>query len=414
MRTDLSHRGDAYVGAAHGGPRAAALEPAASATVTAVRVSLSAVPGTPVAPAAPTGTAGFPAPTAPVSTPTAARDGSAAPTATPPPVPSRYGTTAVSGAASHGTASGWRIRSVDSMKLSRDTLRSPLSDAQIAADVALDATLHLTHIAVDVYYDDPAYMARWVRAVRRVGLHVWFRAHWYAWEDHRERRGDMDPRAYIAATRRFLQGHADLLQDGDIFDFCPEPENGAYWLQTYGDGWSWRNRAARSAFNTFIRSGIYMASTTLANRGRGGVLITVVSVNASIAERMLSKPTVERLGMITLDLYSEGRTRDPAVATGRVLAEIARVRRRWAVPILLGEHGYARDMRVDDATQARVLAAELLALGRVPYLLGQNYWVDAGGPGYGGYTNLYSRVGGGWQRRPAATTLARAYAALSR
>jgi hypothetical protein len=79
------------------------------------------------------------------------------------------------------------------------------------------------------------------------------------------------------------------------------------------------------------------------------------------------------------------------------------------VPVLLGEHGYARDVQVDDATQARVLAAELAALARLKYLIGLNYWVDAGGPGYGGYTNLYRRAGTGWEPRVAAAVLGAAY-----
>jgi len=309
----------------------------------------------------------------------------------------------------------WSIRSVDTMKLSRDTLKLQLTDAQIQAVVRLDARLHLTHVTSDVYYDDPIYLARWVKAIRAGGLHVWFRAHWYAWEDHRDRAGTMTPDGYVAATRGFLQAHAALLRNGDIFDFCPEPENGAYWRQIYGAGWSWRsNPAAKRDFNTFIRAGLYMARTTLANRGRAGVLVTVVSVNSSIAQRLLSKPTVRKLGRVTLDLYPEGTTHDPATAARRLIAEIEAVHRRWNVPILLGEQGYARDQEVDDATQARVLSAELAALARLPYLQGLNYWVDAGGRGYGGYTNLYRKVKGGWQARPAAATLARAYLAGSR
>ncbi len=306
--------------------------------------------------------------------------------------------------------STWAIRSVDTMKLSRDTLKAPLSDRQIAEVVRQDARLRLTHVAVDVFYDNPSYMERWVRAVRASGLHVWFRAHWYRWENHRDLRGDMSPRAYIDDTREFLQQYIDLFASGDIFDFCAEPENGAYWVQTYGQGWSWRsNKAAKRAFNTFIRSGVYMAGTTLAHRGRGDVLVTAISVDSSVAERLLSKPTVQRLGLITLDLYPEGKTRDPATAARLFVAEIEKVHRKWPVPILIGEHGYARDIAVDDATQARVLHSELAALRRLPYVRGLNYWVDAGGPGYGGYTNLQRKVHGHWQPRPAAAVLANAF-----
>jgi len=224
-----------------------------------------------------------------------------------------------------------------------------------------------------------------------------------------------EPRAanYIASTRRFLQDHAALLRNGDIFDFCPEAENGSYWYRTYGKGWAYKNPAAKHDFNSFIRSGVYMAGSTLAHRRRGGVVVTAVSVNGSVAERLLSKPTVRRLGMLTVDLYPEDGTRDPAVAARRLVAELATVHRKWAVPLLLGEHGYARDIPVDDDTQARVLQAELAALKNLPYIVGLNYWVDAGGPGYGGYTNLYRRSGTTWTPRLAAAVLARAYASTT-
>jgi hypothetical protein len=300
------------------------------------------------------------------------------------------------------------------MKLSRDTLKHQLTDAQIAAVVSLDAGLHASYATVDVYYDDPVYMRRWVRAVRAARLRVWFRAHWYAWETHRETKGDMAPGEYIEATRRFLQQHSDLVQDGDIFDFCAEPENGAYWTDRYGSGWSWHGNAlAKAAFNAFVRSGVHMAGTTLANRGKRQVLVTAISMNSSIAFRVLSSPTAKRLAMITLDLYPEGQTTNPAAAARAMVSEIETIHRRWHLPILIGEHGYARDRLVSDATQAAVLAAEFAAIERIPYVVGFNYWVDAGGVRYGGYTNLYTLRGGKWTPRAAAAVVGRAFAATA-
>ncbi len=322
-------------------------------------------------------------------------------------------TTANPGGRAAAPLPGWSIRAVDTMKLSRDTLAHPLTDAQIAAVVALDTQLHLTYITVDVYYDDPVYLARWVRAIRTTGVRVWFRPHWYAWESHGNVHGTMTPSEYIEATRHFLQKYSGLFQNGDIFDFCSEPENGTYWLDAYGSGWSWHNPAAKTAFNTFIRSGLYMARTTLANRGRGHVLVSAIGVDESIATRLLSKPTVASLGFLTLDLYPEGTTSSPSTASQRLVQAIAAVHAHWEVPILIGEHGYSRDRQLSDTVQAAVLRAEIAALEQIPYLKGLNYWVDAGGPGYGGYTNLYRLVRGKWTARQAASVLATAYQAMS-
>jgi hypothetical protein len=89
------------------------------------------------------------------------------------------------------------------------------------------------------------------------------------------------------------------------------------------------------------------------------------------------------------------------------------VHAHWEVPILIGEHGYSRDRQLSDTVQAAVLRAEIAALEQIPYLKGLNYWVDAGGPGYGGYTNLYRLVRGKWTARQAASVLATAYQAMS-
>ena len=53
--------------------------------------------------------------------------------------------------------------------------------------------------------------------------------------------------------------------------------------------------------------------------------------------------------MIALDRCLEHLTDDPSVATVRLLAEIERVPRRRGVPVLLGEHGYARVLPADGA-----------------------------------------------------------------
>ena len=73
---------------------------------------------------------------------------------------------------------------IDTMKESRDTETRPLSDAQIADDVRLSASLH------------PLY------AIRATGLHVWFRIHNNQWEDSNGATGIETPAAYLAMPER--------------------------------------------------------------------------------------------------------------------------------------------------------------------------------------------------------------------
>jgi hypothetical protein len=66
---------------------------------------------------------------------------------------------------------------------------------------------------------------------------------------------------------------------------------------------------------------------------------------------------------------------------------------------------------VSDTVQASVLNAEFAAIERAnyPWLKGWNYWVGAGGPGYGGNTNLMSGGAGSWRARPASSIVSDFY-----
>jgi hypothetical protein len=82
---------------------------------------------------------------------------------------------------------------------------------------------------------------------------------------------------------------------------------------------------------------------------------------------------------------------------------------RPAAKLVLGEWGYSNDAPTDDATQSAVVKATLDELRLHSYVYGLNYWVGAGGPGYGGYTNILTGSLGAWSPRPAALELAKFY-----
>ena len=89
------------------------------------------------------------------------------------------GSTAITGACRLNP--GHFLASIDTMKESMDTDAYPLTSAQIADDVNLAATLSTNYVTVDTHWDYPAYMRRWVDAVRNARKHVWFRIHPNAW-----------------------------------------------------------------------------------------------------------------------------------------------------------------------------------------------------------------------------------------
>ena len=298
--------------------------------------------------------------------------------------------------------------SIDTMKESRDTETRPLTDAQIADDVDLAASLSPAYITVDTHYEYPDYMRHWVQAIRATGRHVWFRIHPNQWGNNNGTSGIMSPQAYEDAERAFLQANASLFQPSDILDPCPEPENGLYWQATYGYGWTGNapNTATRE-YNAFIRATSDIADATLHQARIYGVITTVRSTNSFFATHPgpLEPETVARMGRVTVDSYPEGTTTDPATAAAARLGELQSIEAAWGVPVVIGELGYSNRVPVDDRTQAQVLAAEFQALATLPYLEGLNYWVGAGTDNSGGYTHLFAGGTGTWTLRPAAAVV---------
>ena len=300
------------------------------------------------------------------------------------------------------------IASIDTMKGSRDTQTRPWSDAAIAAEVNLAATLNTTHITVDTNWDYPDYVQRWVSAVRAAGKHAWFRGHPNQWENNNGATGIMTPADYKVKLRDFILAHPSLFESGDIFDACPEPEQGHYWSSKYGSGWTnaYPNAATRE-YNQFIRDTSDIADAAFGQLGIHGVITTIHSMNSWIGSHpgALESATAAKMGRVTIDSYPEGGTTDPQTARDARLAELAAVENAFHLPIVIGEMGYSDQVIVDDHTQQRVLKAELEGIGSLPYVVALNYWVGAGTDRSGGHTHIFTGSPGNWSLRPAAYEL---------
>ncbi len=300
------------------------------------------------------------------------------------------------------------LASIDTMKVSRDTVHHPLSVKQIQDVVHVTAQLHSNYIAVDTNWEYPEYMEQWITAVRAVGQHVWFRGHPDQWESDSNTTGIMTPQAYYDAERSFIVNHASFFRPGDIFDACSEPEQGKYWPSTYQEHWAYDapNDATR-AFNDFIRRGSDVADDAFHQVGIYDVITNVRSTNTFFATHPgdLEMATVEKFGSLTIDSYPELNTTDAQTATQARLTELASIEKIWHLPIIIGEIGYSNNMNVDDATQLKVLRAEFAAIATLPYIDGMNYWVGPGSTTSGGYTYIIVKISGTWTLRPAAYAL---------
>lgn len=302
--------------------------------------------------------------------------------------------------------------SVDTMKESMDTDANQLTPTQIANDVNLSATLHVTHITVDVHWDYPSYMQAWVDAVRATGKHVWFRIHPNAWEGDYGVPATMTPSQYLTAETSFIAAHPTLFQSGDILDMNPEPENSPYWINTYGSNWT-SNKTGADAFNQFYMDVSDTATAALQQAGITGVITTIRSTNSWFAQTpsALYPSTVAHMGYVTFDSYPDQNTTSPTTAVQNRLAEMSAIEQaRPNVPLIDAEFGYSNAINVDDTTQSNVISAELNAISGDSCIQGLNYWVGAGTQNSGGYTHIFAGSTGNWSLRPAANNLSSYFA----
>ncbi|MDE2102651.1 MAG: hypothetical protein KGL39_35735, partial [Patescibacteria group bacterium] len=354
---------------------------------------------------------------APAATPTPTSTGVATatptntPTHTPTPVP---------------TASGGahlRYTSIDTMKVSMDSCNNGETPAQITQAVNLSAAQNNSYVTVNTFMDYPAYMAEWVNAVRAAGKHVWFRIHPIDWEGGEcGGTATLTPSTYLTTLYNFINANPSLFQAGDILDGCPEPENSPYWNNTYGTGWTnGAPNAATDAYNQFILNVTSTENSALEQNGITGVITTVRSTNGYFAQTpaTLYASTASAMGnQVTVDSYPDGSPTtgtpltNPTTAANDWKNQLSAIESaRPGVKIIIGEHGYDNGQQESDATQLAVLQAEDAVFGADSNIIGMNYWVGAGGPGYGGFTNLFTGSPGAWTTRSGAGEIASFYGA---
>ncbi len=310
-------------------------------------------------------------------------------------------TISTSDAASMSPVSQDFIASIDTMKESRDTETRPLSGTDIAQDISLIASLNATHITVATNWDYTSYFRQWVTAVHAAGKHIWVRGHPNQWENDNGATGMMTPSMYLTYERNFILQNADLFKSGDILDTCSETEQGKYW-KSKSSPWSSQTTAE---YNQFIRDSITIADAAFAEKKITGVITTIHSVNAYIAKHRLEKDTIAKMGVVTIDSYPDQYDTNVSQAVSHRLSEISGVYNTVHVPLIIGEIGYSNKIQVSDQLQKDVLRAEFNAIQQLPYIVGLNYWVGPGGPGHGGYTNIFAGSFGRWTLRPAAYDL---------
>ncbi|MBU1087972.1 MAG: hypothetical protein KKD05_10730 [Candidatus Omnitrophica bacterium] len=221
----------------------------------------------------------------------------------------------------------WQVRSVDTMKTSRDKARVRLHDLKFDAEIEKELlavkNLGANYVAIDTPYDEEflPYLTRWVQLARKMGLRVWFRGNWSNWEGWFDYPKDLTPEGHQTKTAEFIETHPDLFEDGDIFDPCPECENAGFWKQPDDN----------AKYNEFLRNQRIVLRNSFSKINKK-VYTNVFSIIGGRAKEVLDKKTLDALdNLVTIDHYSK----NPSSMT----EYIDYFSRNFQTKVLIGEFG---------------------------------------------------------------------------
>lgn len=314
------------------------------------------------------------------------------------------------------------IQSVDFMKISKDNATSQYTSTQMLQAVSAVKTLNLTHIAIDVPYDDytayspsvtPNYASNWASAVRKDGYNVFWRQHWNSWEGDYTSSGfskatstgtvgggpgiplgtvsgvlaGTDTTSYLYKTYNYILTHASQYAPGDIFSPVAEPENGGILGVTTcynfsGGGNSVTNDCqftSAEQFRVFLRDSITVANAAFSKIGlKGRIYVGYYGNSAFIVNGdgggtphgVLDDRTVDAMSTVAMDDY-------PNPVSG-INTDLTTFQGIYGFrPFMLSEFGTINDTTT--TTKAFSLNTVVNALKSLGSTVGFNYWSATGG-----------------------------------
>src|SRR5437870_2950182 len=111
------------------------------------------------------------------------------------------------------TQRSWTIKSIDTMKYSRDLAQEKLNDPgfdqiinmQISKIKETDAT----HVAIATPYDEKflPYLIRWVTVARAYNLKIWYRGNFSGWEGWFGEPRNLSREEHLNLVKNFIKNH---------------------------------------------------------------------------------------------------------------------------------------------------------------------------------------------------------------
>lgn len=265
---------------------------------------------------------------------------------------------------------GLQVKSIDTQIVSKNW--GKVDPDNIRLEVQKDRALGVNYLAISTPYDHPDIMKAWADEIHAQGLNVWFRSHWLSWEGDENHASTMSIKDYLDKTAAFVEANPALFRAGDAFTFCVEPEQ--VFTARGTDVYDWYT------YNKFVVDQVDRADESFAAIGLASKIHTNwISMNGWVVENALEQTTVDKLGLITVDHYSNEKIIVPPAALAETLStDLDRFYQKWQKPILIGEWGYNIEQEVPDIDQREVMAEVTKMIHTKSYIVGLNYWADMG------------------------------------
>lgn len=273
------------------------------------------------------------------------------------------------------TTNIWEMRSVSSMKESKDRVCNQRDAVFIDNWVSVAKQLNITHISIETPYDNPecgnslGYTNLWVEAIRRHGLKVWHRHMPLAFEGIYNTPKNTDFN-YISQIVEYIKANPTLFAPGDIFTPIPEPQNGGIYRITYCP----YNKcifSSKEQFNQWLRDAMTLSNEAFSSIGLSNSIgIGYYGFDGFVAwgdnnpdwSGILEDSTVNMMGNITIDHY-------PEIVGDTMQNDLNELQSRYpSVPIVVGEWGTITGGDIQKQVTDSMSAAQK------PGVVGFGYW----------------------------------------
>ncbi len=263
----------------------------------------------------------------------------------------------------------WLIKSVDTMKTSRDEAQNGLKKVNYKVELKKIKDLGANYVAIDTPYDEEfyPYLKTWTDEAHKLGMKVWFRGNWSGWEGWNDYPKRLTRTQHIEKTVDFINSHQDLFKNGDSFTPCPECE--------YGGPGSPIKTGDVEGFKQFMIDEYQEMTQAFKETGKD-VNVSWFSINPDVAKLIYDKELLEKTGnTITLDYFVKDKKQ---LDDGLNYFS----KKFPGVKILIGEFGApipTQNGKMTEEQQAAFVEEILKYLAQRKDIIGVNYWVSTGG-----------------------------------